>query len=76
MKSSNDISSLSLSIKVTFHALCSLGIGKIDFHTVLFFDPVEKYYVIEKRKDFEVEVCVGLVVKRRERNLDAVLVRF
>ena len=53
-----------------------MGIGKIDFHAVLFFDPVEKYYVIEKRKDFEVEVCVGLVVKRRERNLDAMLVHF
>jgi len=24
----------------------------------------------------EVEVCVGLVVKRRERNLDAMLVHF
>ena len=53
-----------------------MGIGKIDFHAVLFFDPAEKYYVIEKRKDFEVEVCVGLVVKRRERNIDAMLVHF
>ena len=48
----------------------------MDFHAVPFFDPVEKYYVIEKRKDFEVEVCVGLVVKKRERNLDDMLVPF
>ena len=43
-----------------------------NFKIVPFPEPIQQQCV-EKRKDFEVDVCVILVVKQQERNRDATI---